>query len=55
MAGQLPSTDRDWSVADAERMAAAGFDAVLVGEMLVQAPDATTAVRGLAAVTRRGR
>jgi indole-3-glycerol phosphate synthase len=43
------------SLADAERMAAAGFDAVLVGEMLVQAPDATTAVRGLAAVTRRGR
>jgi len=43
------------SVADAERMAAAGFDAVLVGEMLVKAPDATEAVRGLAAVRRLGR
>jgi indole-3-glycerol phosphate synthase len=43
------------SVADAERMAAAGFDAVLVGEMLVKSPDATEAVRGLAAVTRHGR
>ena len=43
------------TVADAERMAAAGFDAVLVGEMLVKAPDATEAVRGLAAVNRRGR
>jgi indole-3-glycerol phosphate synthase len=43
------------SVADAERMAAAGFDAVLVGEMLVRARDATETVRGLAAVTRRGR
>ena len=43
------------SVDDAERMAAAGFDAVLVGEMLVRAPDATAAVRGLAAVARNGR
>jgi indole-3-glycerol phosphate synthase len=43
------------SVDDAERMAAAGFDAVLVGEMLVKSHDATAAVRGLAAVTRRGR
>jgi indole-3-glycerol phosphate synthase len=43
------------SVDDAERMAAAGFDAVLVGEMLVKAPDATEAVRGLADVRRRGR
>jgi indole-3-glycerol phosphate synthase len=43
------------SVDDAERMAAAGFDAVLVGEMLVKSPDATGAVRGLAAVSRRGR
>jgi indole-3-glycerol phosphate synthase len=43
------------SVDDAERMAAAGFDAVLVGEMLVRAPDATTAVRGLAGVSRPGR
>jgi indole-3-glycerol phosphate synthase len=41
--------------ADATRMAAAGFDAVLVGEMLVKAPDATAAVRGLARVSRRGR
>ena len=36
------------STDDAARMAAAGFDAVLVGEMLVRAPDATAAVRGLA-------
>ena len=43
------------SDADAERMAAAGFDAVLVGEMLVKAPDATAAVRGLAGITRRAR
>jgi len=28
---------------------------VLVGEMLVKAPDGTEAVRGLAAVNRRGR
>jgi indole-3-glycerol phosphate synthase len=43
------------SVDDAARMAAAGFDAVLVGEMLVKAPDATAAVRGLSDVTRSGR
>jgi indole-3-glycerol phosphate synthase len=43
------------SVDDASRMAAAGFDAVLVGEMLVKAPDATVAVRGLAEITRRDR
>jgi len=43
------------SVDDAARMAAAGFDAVLVGEMLVRAPDATAAVRGLADVVRVGR
>ncbi|MFN8027879.1 MAG: indole-3-glycerol phosphate synthase TrpC [Acidimicrobiia bacterium] len=43
------------SVEDAERMAAAGFDTVLVGEMLVKSDDATEAVRGLASVTRRGR
>jgi indole-3-glycerol phosphate synthase len=43
------------SVDDALRMAQAGFDAVLVGEMLVRAPDATVAVRGLADVDRRGR
>ena len=43
------------SVDDATRMAAAGFDAVLVGEMLVKADDATAAVRGLAGVERRGR
>jgi indole-3-glycerol phosphate synthase len=43
------------SVEDADRMAAAGFDAVLVGEMLVKSPDVTGAVRGLAAVSRRGR
>jgi indole-3-glycerol phosphate synthase len=43
------------SVDDAGRMAAAGFDAVLVGEMLVRAPDATVAVRGLAGIARVGR
>jgi indole-3-glycerol phosphate synthase len=43
------------SVDDATRMAAAGFDAVLVGEMLVRAPDPASAVRGLAAVRRSGR
>jgi len=43
------------SVDDASRMAAAGFDAVLVGEMLVRAPDATTAVRSLASVARTPR
>lgn len=43
------------SVDDAERMAAAGFDAVLVGEMLVRAADATNVVRGLTRVARGGR
>jgi len=43
------------SVDDATRMAAAGFDAVLVGEMLVKASDPTMTVRGLASVTRSGR
>jgi indole-3-glycerol phosphate synthase len=43
------------SVDDATRMAIAGFDAVLVGEMLVRAPDATAAVRGLAEIGRPGR
>jgi indole-3-glycerol phosphate synthase len=43
------------SVDDATRMAAAGFDAVLVGEMLVRSPDATAAVRGLANVARHRR
>ncbi len=43
------------SVDDATRMAAAGFDAVLVGEMLVKSPDPTAAVRGLAAVARSSR
>ncbi len=41
------------SVEDAARMATAGFDAVLVGEMLVKAPDATAAVRALAGISRR--
>jgi indole-3-glycerol phosphate synthase len=40
------------SVDDARRMAAAGFDAVLVGEALVRAPDPEAAVRDLAAVPR---
>jgi indole-3-glycerol phosphate synthase len=43
------------SVDDAVRMAAAGFDAVLVGEMLVRAADPTAAVRDLAGVTRAPR
>jgi indole-3-glycerol phosphate synthase len=43
------------SVDDAARMAAAGFDAVLVGELLVKAADPTAAVRGLAAVPRTPR
>lgn len=37
------------SVADAERMAAAGFDAVLVGEALVRADDPVALCRGMAA------
>jgi indole-3-glycerol phosphate synthase len=43
------------SPADAARMAAAGFDAILVGEALVRAADPTVLVRELAAapVTRR--
>ncbi|HEY7105136.1 MAG TPA: indole-3-glycerol phosphate synthase TrpC [Acidimicrobiia bacterium] len=40
---------------DAERMAKAGFDAVLVGEMLVTSADPTAAVRELASVPRRPR
>jgi indole-3-glycerol phosphate synthase len=43
------------SVDDGARMAAAGFDAVLVGEMLVRAPDPSAAVRSLADVARPGR
>ena len=43
------------SVDDALRMAAAGFDAVLVGEMLVRAADPTATARSLAAVARRPR
>lgn len=43
------------SVDDAARMAEAGFDAVLVGEMLVRSGDPTTAVRGLASLPRRTR
>jgi indole-3-glycerol phosphate synthase len=43
------------SVDDATRMAVAGFDAVLVGEMLVKADDPTVTVRGLATIHRPGR
>jgi indole-3-glycerol phosphate synthase len=43
------------SVDDAARMATAGFDAVLVGEMLVRSSDPTAAVRGLASVPRHRR
>ena len=38
------------SVADAERMAGVGFDAVLVGEALVRADDPTALVRDLSAI-----
>jgi indole-3-glycerol phosphate synthase len=38
------------SVDDAQRMAAAGFDAVLVGEALVRSPDAAALVGAMAAV-----
>ena len=37
--------------ADAQRMGDAGFDAVLVGEALVRAPDPTLLVRDLTAAT----
>jgi len=43
------------TVADAARMAAAGFDAILVGEALVRAVDPTALVRDLAAIDRHGR
>jgi indole-3-glycerol phosphate synthase len=43
------------SVDDAARMAGAGFDAVLVGEMLVTATDPTATVRALASVPRTPR
>ena len=43
------------SVADARRMADAGYDAVLVGEALVRAPDPAALVHGLAAVPRTPR
>jgi indole-3-glycerol phosphate synthase len=36
-------------------MADVGFDAVLVGEMLVKALDATAAVRSLVGITRQAR
>jgi len=39
--------------ADAERMAAAGFDALLVGEALMRAPDVEASVRALATVPRQ--
>jgi indole-3-glycerol phosphate synthase len=40
---------------DASRMAGAGFDAVLVGEMLVKSDDAAAEVRELASLTRENR
>jgi indole-3-glycerol phosphate synthase len=43
------------SPADAARMGTAGFDAVLVGEMLVRADDAAGAARSLAATPRTPR
>jgi indole-3-glycerol phosphate synthase len=43
------------TVDDARRMAAAGFDAILVGEALVRANDPSTLVRDLAAVTTQQR
>lgn len=43
------------SAADVERMAAAGVDAVLVGESIILQPDRTRAVAALAGVERRVR
>jgi indole-3-glycerol phosphate synthase len=43
------------SAADAQRMAAAGYDALLVGEALVRAEDPTAMVRELAAARVTGR
>lgn len=43
------------TVADVERVAAAGFDAVLVGECFVRAPDSESAVRKFASVLRTAR
>jgi len=43
------------SIDDATRMADSGFDAVLVGEMLVRADDPAATVRELASVARRPR
>ena len=43
------------SVADVERAAALGADAVLVGSVLSGAPDPSAVVRALASVARRGR
>jgi len=43
------------STDDATRMARAGFDAVLVGEMLVKSDDPTATVRELASITRESR
>ena len=43
------------SVDDAARMAAAGFDAVLVGEMLVKSDDPTDVVQQLGAIERNAR
>ena len=40
---------------DAKRMAAAGYDAILVGEALVRAPDPRPLVRQLAELPRRSR
>jgi indole-3-glycerol phosphate synthase len=43
------------SVADVERLAAAGVSAVLVGEALMRAPDTVALTRALASVPRPGR
>jgi indole-3-glycerol phosphate synthase len=43
------------SAADVARLAAAGVDAVLVGEALMRAGDPSSAVRAFGAVARRGR
>jgi indole-3-glycerol phosphate synthase len=42
-------------VADVERLAAGGADAVLVGEALMRADDAGAAIRAFGAVPRTGR
>lgn len=61
LAGQVPpgivlvSESGIQTRSDVERLAAAGVDAILVGETFVKSPDPSGAVAGLAGVPRRGR